>query len=257
MRQQRADQAGAAAHMSADHQVLEDAQAGKQLDMLEDARNAVRDNLMSAQAQEILGLETDAPAAGIVDASEQVEQRGLAGPVGSDQRVDLTCPYGEFDPLEGGAEAAEALADVVRLEERGRHRDTRLNPSRAARLPIPPRSRPSQTGRRKYDENQQQGTIGDFLVGIGGAQQFRSPDDDRRPDDAARNRAQSTDHDHCQHLDRFGQAKGIGRYVGKKGGIERAGDTTVECTDGIGGKAIPDDRYAHDTRRDLAVSRQP
>jgi hypothetical protein len=70
-----------------------------------------------------LGGELDASkwmraAGGRVDAADQVEDRGLAGAVGADQREDLAALHVEAD-LVDGQHAAEAHAQVARADSRG------------------------------------------------------------------------------------------------------------------------------------------
>ena len=74
---------GAEAH------VLDDREAGQALRQLERAHHPAAGDLVRPHPGEVLAVERPAAAVGLVEAGEQVEQRRLAGAVGSDQRRDL------------------------------------------------------------------------------------------------------------------------------------------------------------------------
>ena len=68
-------------------------------------------------ALDLLPLEDDAALLGGQKAAHQVEQGGLAGAVGADDRLDGARRHPEGHPLHG-LQAAEGQADVVQFQER-------------------------------------------------------------------------------------------------------------------------------------------
>jgi len=62
----------------------------------------------------------DLAGAGLGEAGEQVEQRGLAGPVGADQGVDVPLLHGQIHVVDGG-EALEAFAQPPGAQYLVRH----------------------------------------------------------------------------------------------------------------------------------------
>src|SRR5690606_10247903 len=61
---------------------------------------------------------------GVVQAADAVQQRGLAGAVGADDRVDVALGDGERHVVEG-LDAAEPQRDVIDLEHRSTGRQVR------------------------------------------------------------------------------------------------------------------------------------
>ena len=115
----RAPDAGARAHVAADHHVLQRRQVGEQPDVLERAGDSARGDLVGLQALQHVAVEREVPAVGHVDAGEHVEQRRLAGAVRADQPVDLAVADREPDVGER-LHAAEALRDALRRQQRQR-----------------------------------------------------------------------------------------------------------------------------------------
>jgi hypothetical protein len=103
--------------VAADQQVLQHGGVLEQLDVLEGARDAQRRHLVRGALRELDAVEVDAAAGGRVDAADQVEDCGLAGAVGADQREDLAPLHVEAD-LVDGQHATEAHAQVARGEQR-------------------------------------------------------------------------------------------------------------------------------------------
>jgi hypothetical protein len=86
-----APEAGAAMHVVADQQVLQHGGVFEQFDVLEGACDAQFGHPMRGRAGERRSVEVDGARGRGVDAADQVEDRGLAGAVGADQREDLAC----------------------------------------------------------------------------------------------------------------------------------------------------------------------
>ena len=87
---------------------------------LERAREALLRALRCRQARHVLARETDAAGVGPQVARELADERGLAGAVGSDDRVRLPLAQVQGDVV-GGRERAEGLAQRARLEDRLSH----------------------------------------------------------------------------------------------------------------------------------------
>src|SRR5690606_20259171 len=85
---QRRQQAAAFAEVAPRHDVLEGAHVEEDLQVLERAPDAGRGERVRRQAGQFASVERDAAGARHVDAGEQVEQRGLAGAVRADDRVN-------------------------------------------------------------------------------------------------------------------------------------------------------------------------
>src|SRR5204862_7337518 len=93
----------------ADHDVLQDGQAGEQPDALERARDAEPGQLLGPGAQRAAGPADGAPL-GPDEAADDVEERGLAGTVGADDPDDPAGSDGER-PVVEGHQAAEPHND--------------------------------------------------------------------------------------------------------------------------------------------------
>jgi hypothetical protein len=83
---------------------------------VERARDAAFSNLVRLQAVERLSIEGKVATVRVIDARQHVEQRRLAGAVGSDQTVDLAMIDREIDARER-MNTAKALADARRGEQ--------------------------------------------------------------------------------------------------------------------------------------------
>src|SRR5882724_924627 len=136
---ERREQAGAApeARHAGGLQGLEDREVGKDLDELEGSGHAEPRQAHRADAADLAALEAHAARARFRDAGEDVDQRRLAGAVGSDDRDELARVDPEAHAVEG-AELAVELPEPVRLENHardagaGRRRVTSpINPSGA------------------------------------------------------------------------------------------------------------------------------
>ena len=77
------------AHMAADHHVFQRRHVAEQADVLERARDARLDDPVGLEPDQIAAVEFELAAVRHVKPGEHVEQRGLAGAVGTDQAVDL------------------------------------------------------------------------------------------------------------------------------------------------------------------------
>ena len=106
--QHAAQHARAHAHVAAEHEVVEHGQAAEQRDVLERARDAQRRNRARALAGDVAAFQGDAPAVGPVEAGDHVEQRGLAGAVGADDREDAALGDVDRHAIDRD-DAAEAL----------------------------------------------------------------------------------------------------------------------------------------------------
>src|SRR5262249_34461901 len=103
-----AKDSGSRAHVSADHGVFERAHVAEQADILESARDSPCRDFVRLGSGQTCGVERTLAAVWRIDAGEDVEQRGLARSVGSDQPENLAAPDRDGD-LRQGAQAAEAL----------------------------------------------------------------------------------------------------------------------------------------------------
>ena len=98
-------------------EVLEDRHAGEGLQALERAPEAQPGPLVGRHVGDVPTLEPDLAGVGLVEAGEAVEERGLAGPVGTDQRSDAARRHLQRDVVDC-EQTAEALDDGIGLEER-------------------------------------------------------------------------------------------------------------------------------------------
>src|SRR6266480_1178421 len=112
-----ADDTGMAAHVTADHHVLERRQVGEQTDILERARNACGGYLVRLQAGQVAPVEQERAGVWRVKPRQHVEERGLAGAVGADQAENFAGADGKRD-FRKRLHAAKALGDALGLQER-------------------------------------------------------------------------------------------------------------------------------------------
>ena len=110
-----AQYARAHAHMAAEHQVVEHREPAEQGDVLERARHAEGCDLARPPARDVAAFEHDAPFVRLVEAGDHVEQRGLAGAVGADDRDDAALGDVDRHAVDGG-DAAEVLGHVRNRE---------------------------------------------------------------------------------------------------------------------------------------------
>jgi hypothetical protein len=97
---------------AADEHVVLDRQLAERAHDLEGARDAGGADLVGPQAIQALAGESNLALVGRIDAGNQVEGRGLAGPVGADQADQPALGHVEGDPLRR-LQAAEALGDAA------------------------------------------------------------------------------------------------------------------------------------------------
>src|SRR5712691_2300763 len=126
-------------------QVLERGQLGEDARHLERAAHALHRDLPRFQSVDALAPEEDAAGVAPLEAGDAVEERRLAGAVGTDEAVDPAGLEAQRDAVDRG-DAAEALLDAVDLERR-RHRPQTVRGSRylICRIPRTPRGMSSTT----------------------------------------------------------------------------------------------------------------
>ena len=109
-----AEQTGVSPAVAADEHVVEHAQAGEQANVLEGAGQPQPRTPVRRQVVEGDVAQPDAASVGGQDAAHAVEQRGLAGSVGSDQGVDgvdLTVEAVQ------DSQTTEGLRDAAQLQQ--------------------------------------------------------------------------------------------------------------------------------------------
>src|SRR5439155_3879606 len=117
---QRGEDSGARAGMQAEARVPERRHLGEQLEVLERAADAIVRAARGVPARDV-GATKAQPAAGDGQrARDQVEERGLAGAVRSDQAVDRAAFDLEVDRVDR-EQAAKAAAERYRFEKGFRH----------------------------------------------------------------------------------------------------------------------------------------
>ena len=99
------------------HDVVEHAHALEEGHVLEGARHPEGGHVVGPEVGPVAPLEADCPAR-VIEAADHVEQRGLARPVGADDRHDLPARDLEAHPRQG-LDRPEAHADLVDLQQRG------------------------------------------------------------------------------------------------------------------------------------------
>jgi hypothetical protein len=102
--------------VGAGHDVLEDGQRREQRHVLERAGDADLDDLVGGDAQEVPLVERDLAGVGLVQPADDVEEGGLAGPVGADQGADLALLDGEREAVERH-DAAEPDPDLFDTQQ--------------------------------------------------------------------------------------------------------------------------------------------
>ena len=105
------------AAMLGDHDVLEDRHMGEQSHVLERAGDASCGHLVGIQADDRLPLENDVAGRGRHHGADGVEQSGLAGAVGADDRDDLAGVHLHRQAVQG-LEATELDLEVADLQQR-------------------------------------------------------------------------------------------------------------------------------------------
>jgi hypothetical protein len=99
----------------ADHHVLEDRQLREQADALERARDPHARQPVGADRLQLLALERNRARIGLHESADHVEQRCLAGAIGTDDPQHLAGADLGRDVLESG-DAAEGDGDIARGE---------------------------------------------------------------------------------------------------------------------------------------------
>jgi len=105
----------AGGHLHGYAQVLAYRELGKDLGHLESARHAELHAIVLGHVRDVLPLEVDRARGGRKESADQIEERGLAGAVGTDHRAQLAGADREGDPVDGD-ELAELLARGAHLE---------------------------------------------------------------------------------------------------------------------------------------------
>src|SRR5215470_1243379 len=112
--QQLGERTGAHARMTAGQQILDHGHVGKQLAVLERARNAETGDVVRRASAKLLAAETDVTAAA-VETADAVEHAGLAGTVRADQGEQLCGLDRERDAVEHD-ESAEPQREPFDLD---------------------------------------------------------------------------------------------------------------------------------------------
>src|SRR5919107_4670506 len=97
----------------------------EQLDVLEGAGDAERCDAVRGHVGDVGAVEYQLAAGRLVDAAHQVEDRGLAGPVGADDGEDLALADVEGHTIDS-LDAAEVDREAVDQEEAHRSRSERM-----------------------------------------------------------------------------------------------------------------------------------
>jgi hypothetical protein len=123
--QQGRGDAVADVEVAAQQQVVEHGEVLEQLDVLEGPGHAGAGDAVGLEPDQVAAGEADGALLGPVQAREAVEQRGLAGAVGTDDGEQLVGPDLERHRPQG-ADAGEAEVQLVDLEHRAGHDSHRL-----------------------------------------------------------------------------------------------------------------------------------
>ena len=111
---------GGKARVRADQHIVEHREIAEYAAMLERAREAERREFLGRQAGDVAAGEPHRAGVGPVQASNEVEQRGLAGAVRPDHADQRAVIDGEREVVDGG-DAAEAAREAGDLEQRRHH----------------------------------------------------------------------------------------------------------------------------------------
>ena len=124
--------------------IVDDAHIVVQPDILEGTGDAHAADLMGGLARRWHPIDEDAAPGGLIDAGEEVKDRGLPGSVGADQSGDLRAADGESEVIHGG-QTAEIDAQSAGLQHGG-VADITLRHQRAAGVRDQRRIRQPHTG---------------------------------------------------------------------------------------------------------------
>ncbi len=103
--------------VAAQHQVVEHRHLREQLDVLEGAGDPQVGDAIRAHPEEVLAHEPDRPLLGVIHARDAVEDRGLAGAVGTDDGEQLPGLDREAHVVDGG-DAGKRQGHVLEIENR-------------------------------------------------------------------------------------------------------------------------------------------
>src|SRR5512140_1247222 len=103
--------------VASQHQVVEDGHVVEEGDVLEGAGDPQVGHLVRVHPGDLAILEVDRPALRLVDARDAVEDRGLPGSVGADDRVDAPLLHVDRNPVDR-FHPSEGEVDVVDPKER-------------------------------------------------------------------------------------------------------------------------------------------
>src|SRR6185436_7298862 len=112
-----ADDVAVGTRVGADPDIVEHRQVLEQRDILEGATDPDFGNPVRLAIEYAVALQEDVAGAGLIEPAQAVEQRGLAGAVGSDQAEDLALMHLERNAVERN-DAAEHDADVANRKQR-------------------------------------------------------------------------------------------------------------------------------------------
>ncbi len=86
---ERLQRAGVAVEIAGDADVVENRERAEKPDVLKRAGDAELDDLVDAQAREVAAAERHVAVGRLVDAGDEIEDRGLARAVGPDEPAEL------------------------------------------------------------------------------------------------------------------------------------------------------------------------
>ena len=109
-----------AVRVSPHQHVLHHRQCREQREVLERPRDPDPRDAMRGQAEQVVAVELDRAARGLVQATHTVEQRRLARTVRSDERADLTV-FDREGKIRERDDAAEHDPDILDRQQRHRH----------------------------------------------------------------------------------------------------------------------------------------
>jgi hypothetical protein len=101
--------------VASDHDIVEDAHAAEQRHILKCARDAEPGDATGREKRPILPIQENAPLGGMIDATDGIQERGLAGTVGANDGYDLALMDINTHPLER-SQAAEPEMSILNLE---------------------------------------------------------------------------------------------------------------------------------------------
>src|SRR5688572_30589951 len=124
-----------ASTLERDPDVLEDGEAGKDRRDLERLRDAELRGRELRQAGDVAPFQEDAPPARRQLAGDQLEEGGLAGAVGTDDRAQLAGMHGEIDTVDR-QQRSEVSRELFRAEKSRVHTSRPISSADALTIPI-------------------------------------------------------------------------------------------------------------------------